>query len=153
MVPSPPLLLSASMRGRLGPPMEPNGLSICGCLVTVMSNSGTPWTVACKASLSFTISQSLLQLMSMDSVMPSNHLTLCHPLLLLASIFPSIRVSAYPLSDSPLLVDCLGALNNSHSFCLCLIFYSSFFLILSNMFTVSIFFLPNSTTLYFHHSI
>ena len=47
---------------------------------------------ACQASLSFTISQSLLKSMSIESVMPSNHLTLCHPLLLLPSIFPSIRV-------------------------------------------------------------
>ena len=52
----------------------------------------TPWTVACQVSLSFTISQSLLTLMSIESVMPSNHLILCHPLRLLPSIFPSIRV-------------------------------------------------------------
>ena len=51
----------------------------------------TPWTVACQVSLSFTISQSLLKLMSIESVMPSNHLILCHPLLLLPSIFLSIR--------------------------------------------------------------
>ena len=51
----------------------------------------TPWTVACQASLSFIISQSLLKLMSIESVMPSNHLILCCPLLL-PSIFPSIRV-------------------------------------------------------------
>ena len=50
----------------------------------------TPWTAALQASLSFTISQSLLKLMSIESVMPSNHLVLCHPLLL-PSIFPSIR--------------------------------------------------------------
>ena len=52
----------------------------------------TPWTIACQASLSFTISWSLLKLMSIESVMPSNLLILCHPLLLLPSIFPSIRV-------------------------------------------------------------
>ena len=52
----------------------------------------TQWTAAHQASLSFTISQSLLKLMSIESVMPSNHLILCHPLLLLPSIFPSIRV-------------------------------------------------------------
>ena len=52
----------------------------------------TPWTAACQASLSFTISRSLLDLMSIKLVMPSNHLILCHPLLLLPSIFPSIRV-------------------------------------------------------------
>ena len=52
----------------------------------------TPWTAACQASLSITSSQSLLKLMSIESVMPSNHLILCCPLLLLPSIFPSIRV-------------------------------------------------------------
>ena len=51
-----------------------------------------PWTVACQASLSFIISQSLLNLMSAESMKPSNHLILCHPLLLLPSIFPSISV-------------------------------------------------------------
>jgi len=52
----------------------------------------TPWTAARQASLSITNSRSLLKLMSIESVMPSNHLILCHPLLLLPSIFPSIRV-------------------------------------------------------------
>ena len=52
----------------------------------------TPWTTACQASLSITNSWSLLRLMSIELVMPSNHLILCHPLLLLPSIFPSIRV-------------------------------------------------------------
>ena len=52
----------------------------------------TPWTAACQNSLSFTISQSLLKLMSIEPVTPSNHLILCHPLLLLPSIFPSIKV-------------------------------------------------------------
>ena len=51
----------------------------------------TPWTAAHQASLSFAISQSLLKLMSIESVMPSNHLILCRPLLL-PSIFPSIKV-------------------------------------------------------------
>ena len=50
------------------------------------------WAEGCQASLSFTISQSLLRLMSIESVMLSNHLILCHPLLLLPSIFPGIRV-------------------------------------------------------------
>ena len=54
----------------------------------------TPWTVAWQASLSITNSQSLLKLMSYELVMPSNHLILCRPLLLLPSIFPSIRVSS-----------------------------------------------------------
>jgi len=56
----------------------------------------TPWTTACQASLSITISQNLLKLISIKSVMPSNHLILCCPLLL-PSIFPSIR--AFPMSQ------------------------------------------------------
>ena len=52
----------------------------------------TPWTVACQASLSITNSWSLLKLTSIESVMPSNHLILCRPLLLPSSVFPSIRV-------------------------------------------------------------
>ena len=52
----------------------------------------TPWTTTRQASLSITNCQSLLKLMSIESVMPSNHLILCHPLLLPPSIFPSIRV-------------------------------------------------------------
>ena len=51
-----------------------------------------PWITACQASLSITNSRSLLKLMSIESVMPSNHLILCRPLLLLPSIFPSIRI-------------------------------------------------------------
>ena len=53
---------------------------------------GTPWTAARQASLSITNSQSLLKLMSIESVMPSNQLILSHPFLLLPSIFPSIRI-------------------------------------------------------------
>ena len=68
---------------------------------SVMYDSATPWTAARQASLSITSSQSLLKLMSIKSVMPSNHLALCHPLLLLPSIFPSIRVSS---SESVLLI-------------------------------------------------
>ena len=59
---------------------------------SVMSNSTTPCTAACQASLSIINSQSLLKLVSIESVMPSNHLILCRPLLLPLSIFPSIRV-------------------------------------------------------------
>ena len=55
----------------------------------------TPWTEACQASLSITNSQSLLKLTSIESVVPSNHLILCRPLLFLATIFPSIRVFSY----------------------------------------------------------
>ena len=57
-----------------------------------MPDFATLWTVAHQASLSFTISQSLLKLMSIQSVMPSNHFFFCHPLLLLPSIFPTVRV-------------------------------------------------------------
>ena len=57
-----------------------------------MSNSVNPWTAAPQTSLSITNSQSLLKLMSIESVMPSNHLILCHPLILLPSTFPIIRV-------------------------------------------------------------
>ena len=59
---------------------------------SVVSDSATPWTAACQPSLSMTTSWSLLKLMSIESVMPSNHLILCHLLLLPPSIFPSIRV-------------------------------------------------------------
>ena len=59
---------------------------------SVVSDSATPWTAACQASLSITNSQSLLRLISIEPVMPSNHLILCCPLLLPPSIFPSIRV-------------------------------------------------------------
>ena len=58
---------------------------------SVVSDSATPRTAARQSSLSFTISQSLLKLMSIESVIPFSHLILCHPLLLLPSIFPSTR--------------------------------------------------------------
>ena len=57
-----------------------------------MYDSATPWTAARQVSPSITISRSLLKLMSIESVMPSNQLILSHPLLLLPSVFPSIRV-------------------------------------------------------------
>ena len=70
-----------------------NNNSLCGQFShSVLSNSATPRTAACQASLSITNSQSLLKLMSIESVMPSNHLILCHPLLFLPSIFSRIRV-------------------------------------------------------------
>ena len=59
------------------------------CPVQLFAN---PWTAACQASLFTTNSRSLLKLMSIKSEMPSNHIILCHPLLLLPSIFPSIKV-------------------------------------------------------------
>ena len=63
--------------------------------LSVVSDSATPWTTACQASLSFTVSQSLLQLMSIELVMPPNRLTLCRPLLLLPSIFPIYESSPF----------------------------------------------------------
>ena len=58
---------------------------------SIVSDSATPWTAAHQASVSFAISQSLIKLRSVESVMPSNHLILCHPLLP-CSVFPSIKV-------------------------------------------------------------
>ena len=69
--------------------------SVSGSSVQLLSSiwlSAIPWTAARQASLSITNSQSLLRLISIELVMPSKHLILCHPLLLLPSIFPSIRV-------------------------------------------------------------
>ena len=63
----------------------------------------TPRTAAHQASLSFTVSRSLLKLMSIESVMPSNHLILCHPLLLLPSVFPSTSVLS---NESALRIRC-----------------------------------------------
>ena len=68
-----------------------------GCCCSV-AQFATPWTAAHQASLSFTISKSLLKLTSIESVLPSNHLILCRPLLLLPSIFPSIRVFSIQLA-------------------------------------------------------
>ena len=68
---------------------------ICLVVIQLLSHvqlSATPWTGAHQTSLSFTIFQSFHKLMSIELVMPSNHLILCRPLLLLPSIFPSIRV-------------------------------------------------------------
>ena len=59
---------------------------------SVVFDSAAPWTAACQASLSIASSQNLLKLMSIESVMPFNHLILCCPFLFLPSIFPSIRV-------------------------------------------------------------
>ena len=78
----------------------------------------TPWKAARQASLSFTISWSLLKLISTESVMQSNRLIICHPLLLLPSIFPSIRLfsneSAFPIRwpkyrRSSSIIRCLGS--------------------------------------------
>ena len=64
----------------------------------VMSDSVTPWTAECQISLSFTVSRSLLKLMFIESAMPFSHLILCHPILFLPSIFPSIRVFSNELA-------------------------------------------------------
>ena len=80
------------------PPLSPEICSKSCILSSVQFSHSSyqlfmiPWTTACQASLSITNSCSLPKLMSIESVMPSNHLILCHPLLLLPSIFPSIMV-------------------------------------------------------------
>ena len=92
-------LLDFSVLVHLSPELRPDHYALLVYIMAVVVVqslcwvwlSVTPWTAAHQASLS-TISQSLLKLMSIESMMPSNHLVLCHPLLLLPSIFPSIRV-------------------------------------------------------------
>ena len=83
-----------AIKSNVGPPDLV--LSKCSVQFSSVAQScqlfATPWTAACQASLSITNSQSSPKLMSIMSVMPSNHLFLCRPLLLLPSIFPSIRV-------------------------------------------------------------
>ena len=74
------------------------GLVVVVLSVSRVRLSATPWTTARQAPLFFTISQSLLKLTSIESMMPSNHLILCRPLLLLPSIFPSIRVFSSELA-------------------------------------------------------
>ena len=70
----------------------------CICCCSVTQSGPTPWTAALQVSLSITTSRSLLKLMSVESVTPSNHLTLCRPLLPLPSIFPSINVFSNELA-------------------------------------------------------
>ena len=91
-------------RGRADPTSSREAIALLGLRSSrvlfshsVVSNSVTPWTVARQASPSFTISQGLLKLLSIDLVMPSNHLILCHTFLLLPSIFPSIQV--FPMNQ------------------------------------------------------
>ena len=92
------LNLAESSRKRLKKSQSPGTIKYLGIeLSSVQSLShvrlfATPWTAACQASLSITNSWSLLKFVSIESVMPSNHLILCCPLLLLPSIFSSIRV-------------------------------------------------------------
>ena len=74
---------------------EVTSIRICNSCCSVTQSCltfVTPWNAECQASVTFTISQNLLRLMCLESVMPSNHLILCRPLLLWPSIFPSIRV-------------------------------------------------------------
>ena len=78
----------------LPPELRENQLLLFGVTSSVQSFScvrpfATPWTATCQAALSITYSQSLLRFMSTESVMPSNHLIPCHPLLLLTAVFPS----------------------------------------------------------------
>ena len=89
------------------------------CFVVVRSLSRvqlfvTPWITALQASVSSTISWSLLKLMSTKSVMPSNHLILCHPLLLLPSIFPSIRVFSNESGSFPMSRGLFQWVDSSH---------------------------------------
>ena len=86
--------------------LDPRGISYIEksmkCIVAVQSPShvqlfAIPWTAARQASLSFTISQSLLKLMSIESMMPSNHLILCRPLLFLPSVFSAS--GSFPMSQ------------------------------------------------------
>ena len=99
-------------------PSEPSQGCFCSGIVAVVQSlsrvqlSVTPWTTARQASLSFTISWSLLRLMSIELVMPSNHLIHCRPLLLLPSIFQSTKVFSSELAFSimygnPLQYSCL----------------------------------------------
>ena len=86
-----------------GSPRGSSRVSTCLLLLSlfshrVVSNSATPWTAACQAPLSSTVSQSLLKFISIESVILSNHLIFCHLLLLLPSVFPSIRVFSSELA-------------------------------------------------------
>ena len=84
----------------------------CCCSFTKLCLTLTPWTIAYQVSLSFTISQSLLKRMSVESVMASNHLILCHPLYLLSSTFPGIRIFS---SELTLCISCSISPSNEYS--------------------------------------
>ena len=87
---------SYSSNHALWNPTQTDMASLCNhCHVWLFA---TPWTAWCQASLSITVSWTLLKLMSIESVMPSSYLILYHPLLLLPSIFPSIRVFSNELA-------------------------------------------------------
>ena len=81
----------------IGTQLEPN-IHYCCCSVIQSCPFVTPWMAAPQASLSSAIFQSWLKLMSFQSVMPYNHLILCHPLFLMPSVFPSIRVFSNELA-------------------------------------------------------
>ena len=90
-------LPSFSVRLMSNPPSKEIQMSHSVQSLSHVQLFATPWTAVCQASLSINNSQSLLKLISIESVMPSNHLILCRPLLLLPSIFPSIR--SFPRSQ------------------------------------------------------
>ena len=85
-----PGLYHVPMRKVVGRRGEMNSLAVVVQSLSRVQLFATPWTAVCQASLSITNSWSLLKLMSIESMMSSNHLILCHPLLLLPSIFPSM---------------------------------------------------------------
>ena len=90
-----------------------------------------PWTAACQASLSFTISQSLLKLMSTELVQPFNYLILCYLLLLLPSIFPSIRVFSNDLAL------CMHILYIASAILLLFLFWDSHFIYIRQLYNIS----------------
>ena len=95
MVPKMPQIPRTQISLPLLKPLAITDVPIISIVVQLLSHVQlfvTPLTAASQASLSFTISQSFLKLTSIESMMPSNHLILCHPLLFLPSVFPSIRV-------------------------------------------------------------
>ena len=91
-------ILSYILSGRICPNKNTISLLVVVQLLSHVWLFASPWTAVFQASLSFTISQSLLKLMSIESVMPCSHLILCRPLLFLPSIFPSIRVFSNDLA-------------------------------------------------------
>ena len=94
----PPRLSSANEKSSLYRKVSEWILIVVVHLLSHVQIFATPWTSACQSSLSFVIFRSLLKLKSIESVMPSNHLILCRPFLLLPSILPSIRVFSTKLA-------------------------------------------------------
>ena len=91
---SPPRILVWSSLERVGDTLGKQDLNVVSSVQSLshVQLFVTPWTAACQATLSFTNSWSLLKLISFETMVPSNHLILCHPLLFLPSVFPSIKV-------------------------------------------------------------